>query len=47
MTPSIMELLGFGSQGWGLLLLKAAGVTLSAAVCGFFWEACWGSAGQP
>lgn len=36
MTPSIMELLGFGSQGWGLLLLKAAGVTLSAAVCGFF-----------
>lgn len=35
MTPSTIELLGFGSQGWGLPLLKAAGITLSAAICGF------------
>lgn len=36
MTPSIVELLGFGQQGWGALLLRAAGITLSAAICGFF-----------
>lgn len=36
MTPSILELLGFGPQGWGALLLRAAGITLSAAICGFF-----------
>lgn len=35
MTPGIIELLGFGAQGWGFLLLKAAAVTLSAAICGF------------
>ncbi|NTI72276.1 ABC transporter permease subunit [Agrobacterium rhizogenes] len=35
MTPGIIELLGFGSQGWGALLLKAAAITLSAAICGF------------
>ncbi len=32
MTPSFIDLLGFG---WGWLLLKAAGITLSAAICGF------------
>jgi octopine/nopaline transport system permease protein len=36
MTPGTIELLGFGSQGWGLPLLKAAGITLAAAICGFF-----------
>ncbi|MBB3302190.1 octopine/nopaline transport system permease protein [Rhizobium sp. BK077] len=35
MTPGIIDLLGFGSQGWGVPLLKAAGVTLAAAICGF------------
>ena len=35
MTPGTIELLGFGSQGWGVPLLKAAGVTLGAAICGF------------
>ncbi len=36
MNLGIIELLGFGSQGWGGPLLKAAGVTLAAASCGFF-----------
>ncbi|TGQ77117.1 MULTISPECIES: ABC transporter permease subunit [unclassified Mesorhizobium] len=36
MTTSFIELLGFGPQGWGLPLLKAAGITLAAAICGFF-----------
>lgn len=35
MSPAIIELLGFGPQGWGLPLLKAAGITLAAAICGF------------
>ncbi len=35
MTPTLFDLLGFGPQGWGLPLLKAAGITLSAAICGF------------
>lgn len=35
MTANLIELLGFGPQGWGLPLLKAAGVTLTAAICGF------------
>ncbi|RWA60017.1 ABC transporter permease subunit [Mesorhizobium sp.] len=36
MTTSFIELLGFGPQGWGLPLLKAGGMTLTAAICGFF-----------
>jgi len=35
MTFNFIELLGFGPNGWGLLLLKAGGITLAAAVCGF------------
>lgn len=35
MTFETIELLGFGPQGWGLPLLKATGITLAAAVCGF------------
>lgn len=35
MTPSLLELLGFGPQGWGLPLLRAAAITIAAAVCGF------------
>lgn len=35
MTPDILALLGFGPTGWGLPLLKAAGVTLAAALSGF------------
>ncbi|WP_113218647.1 ABC transporter permease subunit [Agrobacterium sp. fls2-241-TYG-188a] len=35
MTPGILDLLSF-DRGWGLPLLIAAGVTLSAATCGFF-----------
>lgn len=35
MTPGLMELLGFGPQGWGQLLLTAATITVSAALCGF------------
>ena len=30
-----LTLLGFGPTGWGWPLLKAAGVTLAAALCGF------------
>jgi octopine/nopaline transport system permease protein len=36
MSSGFIELLGFGSQGWGGALLKAAGITLAAATCGFF-----------
>lgn len=35
MNVDIITLIGFGAQGWGLPMLKAAGVTLSAAVGGF------------
>jgi octopine/nopaline transport system permease protein len=35
MTPSAFDLLSFGPQGWGLALLSAAGITISAALCGF------------
>ena len=35
MMPGVLDLLSFGPQGWGLLLLKAACVTLAAAICGF------------
>ena len=35
MNPDIFTLIGFGPQGWGLPMLMAAGVTLSAAICGF------------
>lgn len=35
MTLSTLELIGFGPLGWGLPLLKAAGITLTAAICGF------------
>ncbi|PSS59739.1 ABC transporter permease [Ensifer sp. NM-2] len=35
MTFSIWGLLSVGPEGWGLALLSAAGVTVSAALCGF------------
>lgn len=35
MTPTNLELIGFGPQGWGLPLLNAAGITVAAAICGF------------
>jgi octopine/nopaline transport system permease protein len=35
MTPSLLDLLGFGPQGWGLPLLKASAITISAALSGF------------
>lgn len=35
MTPDTLTLLGFGPTGWGYPLLKAAGMTLAAALCGF------------
>jgi octopine/nopaline transport system permease protein len=35
MSADLITLIGFGAQGWGLPMLKAAGVTLSAAVGGF------------
>lgn len=35
MTPPALDLLSFGPQGWGLALLTAADITLSAALCGF------------
>lgn len=45
MTTSFIELLGFGPQGWGLPLLKAAGITLAAAVCGFSFGSVLGVGG--
>ncbi|WP_046866319.1 ABC transporter permease [Microvirga massiliensis] len=32
---STFELLGFGPNGWGFALLRAAGMTLAVAICGF------------
>lgn len=45
MTQSMFDLLGFGPQGWGLPLLKAAGVTLAAAFCGFLLGSLLGMGG--
>jgi octopine/nopaline transport system permease protein len=45
MTASAFELLGFGPQGWGLPLLKAAGITLAAAICGFLLGSLLGVSG--
>ncbi len=39
------DLLGFGPDGWGLPLLKATGMTLAAAVCGFTLGAGFGICG--
>jgi len=36
MTVESLTLLGFGPTGWGWPLLKAASVTVAAALCGFF-----------
>jgi octopine/nopaline transport system permease protein len=35
MTAEMITLLGFGPTGWGWPMLKAASVTLAAALCGF------------
>jgi octopine/nopaline transport system permease protein len=40
-----MALLGFGPEGWGLPLVRATGVTLAAAVCGFALGAAFGIGG--
>jgi octopine/nopaline transport system permease protein len=32
---STFELLGFGPNGWGLALIRATGMTLAVALCGF------------
>jgi octopine/nopaline transport system permease protein len=40
-----LDLLGFGPEGWGLPLLKATGMTMAAAVCGFSLGALFGLAG--
>lgn len=40
-----LDLLGFGPAGWGLPLLKATGITLAAAVCGFGLGAGFGICG--
>ncbi len=45
MTSGMFELLGFGPQGWGLPLLKAAGVTIAAALCGFLLGSVFGISG--
>lgn len=31
-----VQLMGFGENGWGFDMLKAAGVTVAVALCGFF-----------
>ena len=45
MNPSLWDLVGFGPQGWGLPLGRAAGVTLSAAIFGFLLGSLLGVAG--
>lgn len=45
MTGLPFELLGFGPDGWGQPLLRATGVTLAAAVCGFTLGAGFGICG--
>lgn len=40
-----MALLGFGPEGWGLPLVRATGMTLAAAVCGFALGAAFGIGG--
>lgn len=45
MTGIPFQLLGFGPEGWGLPLLRAGGITLAAAVCGFALGAGFGIGG--
>jgi octopine/nopaline transport system permease protein len=45
MTGLPFELLGFGPEGWGQPLLRATGITLAAAVCGFTLGAGFGVCG--
>lgn len=45
MTPGMFDLLGFGPQGWGLPLLRAAGITITAALCGFLLGSIFGIGG--
>ncbi len=40
-----MALLGFGPEGWGLPLIRATGMTLAAAICGFALGAAFGIGG--
>ncbi len=40
---SYFELVGFGPNGWGLTLLRATGMTLAVAFCGFLAGAVIGS----
>jgi octopine/nopaline transport system permease protein len=40
---SYFELVGFGPNGWGFSLLRAAGMTLAVAFCGFLLGALFGS----
>lgn len=40
-----MALLGFGPEGWGLPLIRATGMTMAAAVCGFALGAAFGIGG--
>lgn len=40
-----MALLGLGPEGWGLPLVRATGMTLAAAVCGFALGAAFGIGG--
>jgi octopine/nopaline transport system permease protein len=42
---SALDLVGFGPEGWGLPILKAAGVTMAAAICGFSLGALFGIGG--
>lgn len=40
-----VQLMGFGEGGWGLDMLKATGVTIAVAVCGFFIGSIFGCLG--
>jgi octopine/nopaline transport system permease protein len=45
MTLGNLELLGFGPNGWGLPLLQAVGITISAAAGGFLLGSLFGICG--
>ncbi|MFT8366982.1 MAG: ABC transporter permease subunit, partial [Gluconobacter cerinus] len=45
MNTQSLALVGFGPDGWGKLLLLAAGLTLAAAVCSFALGSLLGTVG--
>ena len=45
LARSYIALVGFGEGGWGMLLLRAAGMTLAVSACAFVFGLCCGAIG--